>query len=87
MLYGLEWLDCVRGIRVHQQGDRRAPHKPLLMLIAVARLLQGQRELSFTEEEAKLLPLFGGLRTALDEFEQAMGLRRVKDNLRPSDCS
>ena len=48
MRYDEYHLDRVRAIRVYRQGDRRAPHKPLLLLIAIARLLRGQRDLPFT---------------------------------------
>ena len=57
MRYDEYHLDRVRAIRVYRQGDRRAPHKPLLLLIAIARLLRGQRDLPFNEVECVLGPL------------------------------
>jgi hypothetical protein len=38
-----QFLDQIRAINVHKSGERRAPHKPLLLLIAIAGLLQGKR--------------------------------------------
>ena len=38
-------LDLFAGIRPHRRGERRAVHKPLLVLIALARLQQGQDRL------------------------------------------
>ncbi len=50
-------LERIRSINVNRSGDRRAPHKPLLLLVAIANLLQGKHELSFTEVESLLRPL------------------------------
>ncbi len=50
-------LERLRSINVNRSGDRRAPHKPLLLLVAIAKLLQGERELSFEEVEGLLRPL------------------------------
>ena len=36
------FLEQVKRIRVFSQGDRRAPHKPLLLLIALNRVLRGE---------------------------------------------
>jgi putative restriction endonuclease len=52
-----QFLDQIRALNVHQRGDRRAPHKPLLLLIAIANLLQGKREITFDEAEGQLRPL------------------------------
>ncbi len=52
-----QWLELISNINVNKSGDRRAPHKPLLLLIAISRLLLGQRELPFTEIESNLKPL------------------------------
>lgn len=58
-----ELLSQFRGIRQWQSGDHRAPHKPLLLLLALARLQgQGERLMSFEEAEAplsRLLEQFG----------------------------
>ena len=51
------YLDRVRGINVYSRGNRRAPHKPLLLLVAIAKLLRGERELPFAEAESMLDPL------------------------------
>ena len=43
------------SLRVWQRGDERAPHKPLLILYAIGRLLQGaQRLLPYSEVDEKL---------------------------------
>ncbi len=50
-----EILRAFDNIRVWQQGDRRAPHKPLLILLALGRLARGEkRQTEFTEIEGKL---------------------------------
>ena len=42
-------------LKVWQRGDERAPHKPLLVLYAIGRLLQGKnRLLPFAEVDEKL---------------------------------
>jgi len=51
------YLDAVTNLNVYRQGDRRAPHKPLLLLVAVARLLDGKRELAFGQVASLLDPL------------------------------
>ena len=40
-----EILAAFDRIRVWQQGDRRAVHKPLLVLLALGRLLRGEAPL------------------------------------------
>ena len=42
-------LKLFKNISVWQRGDERAPHKPLLLLYALAKLWQGQRWLLFEE--------------------------------------
>ena len=54
-------IEAVRRLRVWTSGERRAPHKPLLLLFAIGQLLQGHRELPFGEIEDKL-------RTLLDQY-------------------
>jgi putative restriction endonuclease len=51
------YLDTVRNLNVNRQGDRRAPHKPLLLLVAISKLLAGERELPFPDAEELLQPL------------------------------
>lgn len=49
-------------LTVWKRGDQRAPHKPLLALYALGRLVQGDRWLHFSDIEgdvAKLLEEFG----------------------------
>ena len=44
-------------LNVNRSGDRRAPHKPLLLLVAIANLLEGKSELAFNQVERLLRPL------------------------------
>ena len=51
-------LEQLRSIRVFTQGERRAPHKPLLLLIAFSRVLRGESQLAPYETWTNaLLPL------------------------------
>lgn len=50
-------LQQIEGLRTYRKGQRRAPHKPLLLLFAIAELLQGRRRLPFSAVEAALTPL------------------------------
>jgi putative restriction endonuclease len=51
-------LEAVDHLAVFRRGDRRAPHKPLLLLLALARLRRdGTRKLSFREVDQLLRPL------------------------------
>lgn len=55
-------LQAFESIRVWQQGDKRAPHKPLLILLALGRLQQGKCDkVEFREIDAPL-------RSLIDEF-------------------
>ncbi len=50
-----EILKAFDNIRVWQRGDRRAPHKPLLILMALGNLARGEKpRVAFTEIESKL---------------------------------
>ena len=52
-----DYLDLVLKLNVNRGGDRRAPHKPLLLMVSIAKFLQGKTELDFKEVEAALNPL------------------------------
>ncbi|MFE9205652.1 phosphorothioated DNA-binding restriction endonuclease [Micromonospora sp. NPDC007230] len=53
-----EVLDRLSSLRLHQRHGRRAPHKPLLVLLALARLTDtGSSELPWSEVEARLSEL------------------------------
>ena len=55
-------LKVLQSIRFWQKGDQRAPHKPLLMLYALAQLQHGNNEIVFKDSvEAldELLATFG----------------------------
>ncbi|HYP68744.1 MAG TPA: HNH endonuclease [Thiobacillaceae bacterium] len=55
-------LDAFDRIRVWQQGDKRAPHKPLLVLLALGRLQRGEPgTIEFSQIDAPLKAL-------IDEF-------------------
>src|SRR3990172_4530349 len=58
-----EILAAFDRIRVWQQGDRRAVHKPLLVLLALGRLLRGEAPLvefaGIEDKLGKLLQEFG----------------------------
>ncbi len=61
-----QWvLEKIRRINVWKRGERLAPHKPLLLLLALARISRGEpREVHYPEVDEKL----GGL---LREFAPA----------------
>ena len=51
-------LALIERIRPWKRGDKRAPHKPLLLLMALGRLQRGEgRLVAFSEVEADLLRL------------------------------
>lgn len=54
-------LDSVLGkiarLRTYRRGERRAPHKPLLLLVAMAELARGKTRLTYPEVEKALEPL------------------------------
>ncbi len=50
-----DWLERILNVRRWAQGGKRAPHKPLLMLLALARLqTSGSSRLSYVDAEAVL---------------------------------
>jgi len=51
------FLDQIDHLTVWKNGSKRAPHKPLLLLLALGRLSQGQDSLQFSECEIKLTEL------------------------------
>lgn len=63
----MDWLGRVEGIRRWSRGGERAPHKPLLLLLALGRLQRdGDDALRFVDVEADLSQLlreFGPPRT------------------------
>lgn len=58
-----EILAAFDRIRVWQQGDRRAVHKPLLVLLALGRLLRGESP----------LVEFAGIEDGLGELQEEFG--------------
>lgn len=50
-----EIVQKFENLKVWQRGDERAPHKPLLVLYAIGKLLQGEdRLLPYSEVDEKL---------------------------------
>jgi putative restriction endonuclease len=45
------------NLNTNRNGDRRSPHKPLLVLIAISKLQQGKAKMSYSEATKALLPL------------------------------
>jgi predicted restriction endonuclease len=58
---GEKLLTRVRKVSVWKKGDQRAPHKPLLILYALGKLLEGQDEIQFKD-------LYEPFRDLLQEF-------------------
>jgi putative restriction endonuclease len=53
-------LQAFDRVRVWQQGDKRAPHKPLLILLALGRLQRGEASaVEFSQIDASLKALIG----------------------------
>lgn len=61
-----ELIEAINGLNIWRQGDQRAPHKPLLILYALARYQnQGLQRISYEETRLALKQLlmnFGPLR-------------------------
>ena len=53
-----ELLTRISALNIWKKGDQRAPHKPLLLLLALARINTGQpRLIAFDEIEKKVTTL------------------------------
>lgn len=52
-----EILDAFRSVRSWVRGDQRAPHKSLLLLLALAEVQRGRRWISYPDLEPKLKQL------------------------------
>jgi len=66
-------LERVVTLNTYRHGERRAPHKPLLLLVAIAYLLRGRTRLHYEEVEAALLPL-------LEAYAPPVSKRHQPDN-------
>ena len=52
-----QFLEAIDNLNVWKKGSRRAPHKPLLLLYAFGRLLDGESSLPFADVEKALADL------------------------------
>ncbi len=52
-----KYPSIIQNLHVNVQGTRRSPHKPLLLLVALSKLLKGRTQIPFNEVKADLLPL------------------------------
>ncbi|RKQ50748.1 putative restriction endonuclease [Roseivirga pacifica] len=50
-------IENFSNVRAWKNGDRRAPHKPLLILYALAQLQKGNKSISFSDSEEELKEL------------------------------
>ncbi len=50
-------LSQISNLRTNRSGERRAPHKPLLVLYAIGQLQRGKKLLPFSDVKTALLPL------------------------------
>lgn len=70
-----EWLlDAVEELRVWRRGDERAPHKPLLVLLALGRLHHGRRLMAFGDIEKDFAQPAGRLRATSAELSPRIPL-------------
>jgi len=53
----LELLERFRKIRIYKRGERRAPHKPLLILYALGQFQHSRTTFSYPEVADALIPL------------------------------
>ena len=74
-----EFLDRIRKMKIWQRGDQRAPHKPLLLLLALGDLQnQRPRLSSWTETQGRLDQIFAqfghpGKKTLDEPFKRLPG--------------
>jgi putative restriction endonuclease len=53
-----DWVDRLAALRQHQHNGKRAPHKPLLLLMALGRLAEtGSSEMPWSDVEERLADL------------------------------
>ncbi|ADU29390.1 phosphorothioated DNA-binding restriction endonuclease [Evansella cellulosilytica] len=75
-----ELIDKITNLSIWKKGDQRAPHKPLLILYALARLQSSQeRLLSYSEARGKLTELlveFGPQRRSYHPEQPFVRLQR-----------
>lgn len=86
----MDAIDKISKVNAWRKGDKRAPHKPLLMLFAIAQLHRGEKQNPFQvvdEHLSKLLETFGPpnptsptypfLRLANDGIWQVDGVQEI----------
>lgn len=71
-------LDKVDSLNVWCRGGQRAPHKPLLLLLALGRLSQGQQSLLFSECEAELAELIREFGPTRDSYHPEYPFCRLR---------
>jgi len=65
-----KYLTSVQNLNVYRRGDRRAPHKPLLLLLAISRLRAGERKVPFGRIEEGLTPLLEAYAPSVESRHQ-----------------
>lgn len=75
-------LKAIHDLRVYRDGDVRAPHKPLLLLLVLARYVQGtaRRSMTFTDIEPQLRDLIGQFSSLSPEVEPQEPFWRLKSS-------
>jgi MoxR-like ATPase len=73
-------LDAIRKLRVYRAGGVPAPHKPLMLLLALAGYAKGtaKQQVSFAEIESQLRNLIGRFSTLSEEVEPQEPFWRLK---------
>ena len=70
----------VHNLRVWSRGDQRAPHKPLLLLLALARFAGGQERLPYSEIEGPLRRLLNGFGPPRGQHQPAYPFWRLQSD-------
>jgi putative restriction endonuclease len=64
------FLNAIQNLNVYRRGSRRAPHKPLLLLVAISKLQHGERDIAFGEVEEALNPLLNAYAPPVESRHQ-----------------
>ncbi|WP_077212395.1 phosphorothioated DNA-binding restriction endonuclease [Bacillus dakarensis] len=74
-----ELIEAIKNLTIWKKGNQRAPHKPLLILYALGKILSNQRLLSYEQVSGDLKQLlieFGPLRKSYHPEEPFVRLTR-----------